>query len=101
MIYVELMILIVEESPALITFENTRSGFVFDAWLKEESTEWTVTKQGAAETWGKPEVWGRAELRDGTWYGYAGNLAGTEAVRCDSREDAFAWITNDRSADRN
>jgi hypothetical protein len=95
--YVDCMILIVEESPEVITFENTRSGATFHAWLKEGITEWIVMRQGSVQTWRHADVWGRAEYRDGDWLGYAGNLQDTEPRRCKSRDDAFAWITDDRA----
>ena len=94
--YLVSMIIINDETPELITFEDTKSGHTFYAWLKEGTSEWIVTRHGQAQSWGA-DVWGKAELRDGVWYGYAGNLPNTQGFACRSRDDAFEWVTSDRA----
>ena len=90
------MIIIVETTPELITFENTRSGDTFFAWLKEDPTEWIVTRHGRSQSL-NADVWGKAELRDGVWLAYAGNLPDTQPLARKSLDEAFEWITNDRA----
>lgn len=90
------MIIIVEASPELITFENTRSGDTFLAWLKEDTTEWVVTRHGRSNSL-SADVWGKAVLSEGIWLAYAGNLPDTQPYARKSRDEAFEWITNDRA----
>ena len=94
--YIGHMILPGEETADSFSFENTRSGDNFIAWLDEETAVWTITRQGQSQSW-KADIWGEAKLRDGTWFATAGTLPGSEAIPFKSRDAAFEWITNDRT----
>jgi len=90
------MIIIVEQSAEVVTFENTRSGDRFHAWLKEGTQVWVVTRQGSLSPAGHADIWGRAEQHASGWFGFAGNLPDTAPVPWKTRDQAFEWITNDR-----
>ncbi|GIT78504.1 hypothetical protein LLS1_01730 [Leifsonia sp. LS1] len=88
------MILILNETPTQIIFENTRTGNTFVAWLEEETQDWVVTKQGAQLDFGALRV-GRVARRQDVWLGFAGTIPTTEPEVCRSRNDALAWISDD------
>lgn len=90
------MILITEELPTQITFENTRSGETFHASLREGTEEWTVVRYGTPGTGFLPDIWGRVERRDDIWYSFSGTLPGVEPKRYRDRDDALDWVINDR-----
>lgn len=100
MFYRGFMILIVEETAVTVTFENTYSGATFHAWLEEGTSEWSVTRQGDTKSFGRPTVLGRVTSVDGAWFGYAGTTPGIEPVKCESRNEAFSWVTGDRDAEQ-
>lgn len=90
------MILVVEDLPTQIAFENLRSGATFHAWLREGAEEWVVVRYGTPTPNLSADIWGHIERRDGIWYGFAGTLPGVKAQRCRDRDDALDWVSTDR-----
>jgi hypothetical protein len=95
------MVIITEEHSDRFSFENTRNGFLFDAWLDEETGRWVIVREGdnrAVGDFASHRV-GTIEPDGDAWIGYAGTLPSTKGTPFETRKKALAWVTDDREQD--
>ena len=95
------MVIITEEHSDRFSFENTRNGFLFDAWFNEETGRWVIVREGDSRAAGDLAAHGVGTIEpDGDrWIGYAGTAPTLEGTPFETRKKALEWVTNDRNPD--
>lgn len=90
------MILIQNEKPDALRFENTDSGNVFDARRREGTSLWVVTRYGSTNPGIAPDTWGYVEASGGTWLAVFRDFPKSESMSFPVRDDALGWLTSRR-----